>query len=188
MERKISTWLKRKERKISPWMNRTGNFNWIEVEISSHQLNGMQSLKENKRKADISTSKEEKTKYFTLSGRERYIVRKMYSSQSLQDWKMCFNVLMRLGKLCCWMLIKKQGWKMKSFSISYLIFTGFWKMVTGHSKTLLCENESHVRMKIIVLSFKFSADLLLLMFVWDETGSAKKKNLFYMYSAIHLDH
>lgn len=66
---------------------------------------------------------------------------------------------------------------MKSFSISYLIFTGFWKMVTGHSKTLLCENESHVRMKIIVVSFKFSADLLLIMFVWDETqGSAKKKN------------
>lgn len=38
-------------------------------------------------------------------------------------------------------------------------------MVTGHLKTLLCENESNVRMKIIVLSFKFSADLLLLMFV-----------------------
>lgn len=57
-------------------------------------------------------------------------------------------------------------------------------MVTGHSRTLLCENESHVRMKIIVLSFKFSADLLLLMFVWDETGSAKKKNLFYTFGSL----
>lgn len=130
MERKISTWLKRKERKISPWMKRTGNFNWMEVEISSHQLNEMQSLKENKRKADISTSKEEKTKYFTLNGRERYIVRKMYSSQGLQDWKMCFNVLTRLGKLCCWMLIKKKT-GLKDEIFLHFISNFYWILKNG---------------------------------------------------------
>lgn len=119
-------------------------------------------------------------KYFTLSERERYIMRKMYSSQSLQDWEMCSYVLSinATRKVVYLNVDKKQDWKMKSFSISYLIFTGFWKMVTGHSKTLLWENESHVWMKIIVLSLKFSADLLLLMFVWEETGSAKKKTCF----------
>lgn len=60
-------------------------------------------------------------------------------------------------------------------------------MVIGYSKILFCENESYVRMKIIVLLFKFSVDLLLLMFVWDEIGSVKKKNLFYMYSVIYFD-
>lgn len=77
---------------------------------------------------------------------------------------------------------------MKFFFILYLIFIGFWKMVIGYSKILFCENESYVRMKIIVLLFKFSVDLLLLMFVWDEIGSVKKKNLFYMYSVIYLDY
>lgn len=61
-------------------------------------------------------------------------------------------------------------------------------MVIGYLKILFCENESNVRMKIIVLLFKFSVDLLLLMFVWDEIGSVKKKNLFYMYSVIYLDY
>lgn len=100
--------------------------------------------------------------------------------QSLQDWEMCSYVLSinATRKVVYLNVDKKQDWKMKSFSISYLIFTGFWKMVTGHSKTLLWENESHVWMKIIVLSLKFSADLLLLMFVWEETGSAKKKTCF----------
>lgn len=61
-------------------------------------------------------------------------------------------------------------------------------MVIGYSKILFCENGSYVRMKIIVLLFKFSVDLLLLMFGWDEIGSVKKKNLFYMYSVIYLDY
>lgn len=173
MERKTSTVTEKKGKKNFP----------LDEQNREFQLSGSRNFFPSAERNAKFKRKLEKSRYFHIKWGEN----KIFYSQ-WKSWKMCFNVSTRLGKLCCWMLIKKQGWKMKSFSISYLIFTGFWKMVTGHSRTLLCENESHVRMKIIVLSFKFSADLLLLMFVWDETGSAKKKNLFYMYSAIHLDH
>lgn len=114
MEWKFQLLLNGQERKISLWVNRKGNFNWTEVE-TSHQLNEMESFKENKREADISTSKEEKTKYFTFSGRERYIVRKMYSSQGLQDWEMCSYVLNETRKVVLLNVDKKQDWKIKSF-------------------------------------------------------------------------
>lgn len=114
MEWKFQLLLNGQERKISLWVNRKGNFNWTEVE-TSHQLNEMESFKENKREADISTSKEEKTKYFTFSGRERYKVRKMYSSQGLQDWEMCSYVLNETRKVVLLNVDKKQDWKIKSF-------------------------------------------------------------------------
>lgn len=102
---------------------------------------------------------------------------------------MCFNVLTRLGKLCCWMLIKNR-FGLKDEIFFYFIFNFYWILKNGDRifEDFVLWNESYVRMKIIVLLFKFSVDLLLLMFVWDEIGSVKKKNLFYMYSVIYLDY
>lgn len=91
----ISTWtrwkgkenfnLNEQKKRISTLNEQKGEVQLIGSEnFSSSDWNG--KFKENRIEAYLYIKDSlEKMKYFTLSKRERYIMRKMYSSQSLQD-------------------------------------------------------------------------------------------------------